>query len=201
MGVTISNLGYSTNVLHDELAFKPNFNGIMVALNYICMQKCDTIIFYYAGHGVTIPRFGNNIEDTHQQQALLAQDSDGLNNVLWLNEICLKLKSARATNKILITDCCLIGLDGYKINIHNKERYQNNFGALYATRINEKSIELEELNHGLFTYNLLRILKQVSPISFLKLASTICNDVSKYNHDNFKQLPTYEFEGDSDIII
>jgi uncharacterized caspase-like protein len=150
-------------IIHHENALAPELNAVRASLNKIVTSATseDTIIFYFAGHGVP---------DNHSSQALLCladtQRGDILNTGLAMQELLEQLEEAKAAKKLIILDACHSGsltlrqsLTPNLLKQLQQARNKQSFYALLSCDQDQESYEFSQLEHGLFTYYLIRGLQ------------------------------------------
>lgn len=120
------------------------------------------LIFYYAGHG---------LPDLQTQQGYLIPvdvTASNLNDALSLKDLYTKLASSKAEKIIVFLDACFSGggrgenglLAARTVKIKPKgDIIEGNIVAFTATSGEEVSLPLHKEYHGLFTYHILKILK------------------------------------------
>jgi uncharacterized caspase-like protein len=150
-------------IIYHENALKPNLSEIRASLDKIVANanSQDTIIFYFAGHGVP---------DNHSSQALLCladtQRTNILNTGLAMQELLEKLASAKASQQLIILDACHSGsltlrqsLTPNLLKQLQQASSKQSFYALLSCDQDQESYEFPQLEHGLFTYYLIRGLQ------------------------------------------
>lgn len=113
------------------------------------LQPGDNLWLFFAGHG---RRHGD-------QDYLMPADADPGNikkTAIAVNDIAGRLRCCGADNAILIVDACRNeGRDGQGIGLEK----QQGIVTFFSCSPNEVSYEIDELQHGSFTYSLLQGLR------------------------------------------
>lgn len=177
----------ATGPLRDVRRAEATSTDILAALSTI-REKIDTngtIVFYYAGHGYVANRLG--FLNSH---FLLAKDS-ALNDeghLVNIADVIRGVAKARAKNSVIILDACfsadlVLGTNGSPTagvdDIAAKSargfggRVDNGMSqflngaqdviVMTASSQSERSYEVKDLAHGIFTYYLLQALKNPPP--------------------------------------
>lgn len=168
------------------------------------LNKSDLFIFYFAGHGV-----GNEKADY-----LLPGDAspDNVEKVgLPVKEVIDRLAKAKLRNVLVIADACRSG----STNTFGKELLlltrSTNICVMLGTQPGQRSHEYPQLQHGIFTYCLLKALKNAD--SYDKdtgalWASKIAEDTSKQVKDytirdypTAPQVPSAWVEKTKDVLL
>jgi hypothetical protein len=111
-------------------------------------NKTDTIIFYYSGHGVLLKG---------KLHLVLGDDaSKEVSNKLRITGISELLENCRATNKLIILDCCHVGAVHADLHIDLPDAYR----LLTASTRLERSKELDEFQASFLTYQIHQTLMQ-----------------------------------------
>lgn len=119
----------------------------------------DILLFYFCGHG--------DLENYTQQPVLCLTDTQKnnlLNTGLLIDELLQRLANCQASQQIVILDACHSG--GLSLRdaltpkllekLQTATRYNRGFYALLSCDTEQKSWEFPELDHGVFTYFLIR---------------------------------------------
>jgi hypothetical protein len=107
-------------------------------------DKTDTVIFYFSGHALL----------SKGKLRLVLDDS---NNPIRISEITEPLEECRATNKLIILDCCNSGAASANLKLH----LTNTMILTACTRL-EKSQEIDDFKAGFFTYQIHQALTDKS---------------------------------------
>lgn len=147
-------------IIYHENALTPNLSAVRASLDKIVANANpqDTIIFYFAGHGVP---------DNNSSQALLCladtQRANILSTGLAMQELLEKLATARASRQLIILDACHSGsltlrqsLTPNLLKQLQQAGSKQSFYALLSCDQDQESYEFPQLEHGLFTYHLIR---------------------------------------------
>lgn len=127
------------------------------------VEKGDDVIIYFAGHGAAAPDTG--------KAYLVPYDGDPeylQQTVYALSDLYLHLAKLPAKNITIILDSCFSGSGDRSIASANLRPIiavkmadvPANLTLLAATAKNQPSLAYDEVGHGLFTYYLLRAIKQ-----------------------------------------
>ena len=140
-------------------------------------------IFYYAGHG--IPDDGGN--DSY----LLPVDADGMRMEVCypLSRLYRELGELQAKSAVVFLDACFSGAQrgngmvvaarGVAIKVNN-DRPKGNTVVFSAASEKQTAFPYEEKGHGLFTYYLLKKLRETKGNCTLgELGSYVCDEVAK----------------------
>jgi len=104
-------------------------------------DKTDTIIFYFSGHASLL-------------KGKLRLVLDDTNNPIRISEITEPLEECRATNKLIILDCCHAGAATADLQLDLSDAYS----ILTASTRMEKSKEIDDFNAGFLTYQINQLL-------------------------------------------
>ncbi|MEM8641953.1 MAG: hypothetical protein AAGG51_24520 [Cyanobacteria bacterium P01_G01_bin.54] len=131
-----------------------------------------------------------------------------------MSDIEALLRSSNATRKILMLDACHTGVEmGRDIAdpnfIRNVCEQAQGFALLVASTAQQKAFELGKMQHGVFSYFVLKGLsgaaEQVSRqiVTFDDLKGYVLNEIRDWNKTvgGFVQEPTYKSEGIGDMIL
>ena len=178
----------------DIMAFEgcdeDNANTIYEKITELCnkMELEDTILFYFAGHGMLI-----------ENDAYLAlpsyNENDIANTALSITRINTILKEKHRKN-FMILDACHSGLNTREITSSSFNDFVlNKINAIFsACSPNELSHSDKKLQNGIFTYYLCKVIKQWnrnSDINIEELKIKVSVEVSKWCElNNYKQTPT-----------
>lgn len=142
-----------------------------------------SIIFYYAGHGIPDEATGDGY--------LLPIDADGINmRVCYsLSQLYKDLGEMQARSVICFMDACFSGAqrgDGMLVAARGvaikakSEHPVGNIVVFSAATGKQTAYPYEEKGHGMFTYYLLKILRDTKGGCTLgELGSYICDEVAK----------------------
>ena len=179
---------------------------------YNSAESGDTLYLYFAGHGDVVDDFDEKegfllATDANDQQEY---DSGGTSPLSLLNRIISKL-TQKEVKVILILDACRSGFA-------SEASAQNNMGTIQAmfknsTKIlscgeNELSHEGSDVNHGYFTYYLIKGLTKSADINndkditYRELGDYLYDNVNKIVLQNFNasQGPVIRTKNDRDIF-
>lgn len=125
------------------------------------VKRQDTIIFYFAGHGITMDK----------QPYLLTEESDN-SNTLTLGVSSLPgaalmdyLSKVKAANVWLVLDACRNSVSREPnslgdVSFTRTDVGQDRSATMFSCKIGERSWESEEYQHGFYTYFLVAGLKE-----------------------------------------
>ena len=144
----------------------------------ISLAKLDSkseIVFYYAGHG---------LPDNDKNSYLIPVDVSSINlkqNGIALKKLYFKLASSNASKITVFLDACFSGggrdqglLAAGGVRIKPKEEvFIGNMLVFASSSGEEKSLPYEEKQHGMFTYFLLKKLKETN-------GNASCGEISDY---------------------
>jgi len=157
LGVPNTNISYLTNATSAEI--KQAINKVK---QLPLVNSNAEIIFYYAGHGLP--------DDKTKEQYLIPVDvnSSNLNFGLKINEIETELSSNNPKQVLLIFDACFSGaarneslLSNRAVRVRPKEIViKGNSIILSASSNEEASKAYDEMQHGMFTYFLLKKIQE-----------------------------------------
>ena len=144
----------------------------------VSLAKLDSkseIVFYYAGHG---------LPDNDKNPYLMPVDVSSINlkqNGIALKKLYFKLASSNASKITVFLDACFSGggrdqglLAARGVKIKPKEEvFIGNMLVFASSSGEEKSLPYEEKKHGMFTYFLLKKLKETN-------GNVSCGEISDY---------------------
>jgi uncharacterized caspase-like protein len=140
------------------------------------LQPGDNLWFFFAGHG---KRYQN-------RDYLMPSDVDPLNierTAISINQITERLRRCGADNVILILDACRN--EGERDGQGIGSEKQKGVITIFSCSPNERSYEIDELQHGSFTYALLeglRIKGEGNCATVKRLNHYLCNQVPALNN-------------------
>jgi len=205
---------FTTQMLHSGMGnkrFEPNRSNIMSMISLLSSnsQINDTILFYFAGHG-------------HEESGVnYLLPGDSRSNVLvetaipirWIKEIFSK---SLAKRKILIIDAChagsSIGRAGPSpMSLSFKDelfRGSEGFAILSSCDLEEFSYDWPEMNHGVFSYFLLRGLEgsadydKDGAITIPDLNRFVSSKIREWSLDRgVQQTPNFLYNVSGDILL
>ncbi len=158
---TLSTIGHVSrqNILQvtDNTLLKPNCETLRRQIDVWLAKpgECDTLLFFFSGHGLWNPANGRMYLATTDTRL-----EDIEHSSLGIARLREQLGRCKASNKILILDCCHSGalkgesLDGEKLT----KAFENVTGlvTLASCKGNQVSLEWKEKYQGLFSYWLIR---------------------------------------------
>jgi hypothetical protein len=100
-------------------------------------DKTDTVIFYFSGHASLA-------------KGKLRLVLDDANNLIRISEITETLQESRATNKLIILDCCHAGAATTDLQLDLSDAYS----ILTASTRLEKGKEIDDFKAGFLTYQI-----------------------------------------------
>ena len=173
---------------YDGASQLPELNSISSSLEQLRNAKPeDTVLFYFSGHGFL---------DKNNRPILCVADTqleDLSGTGLQLDTILQELKRCPAKKQVVWLDACQT-----KIKVSTKENpnaqllqalkeqaeQSHNFSAILSCDRHERSWEIPELGHGLFTYYLIQGLrgKAADPEGIIEV-----KELFKYVRDRLKQ--------------
>lgn len=212
LGREFKKLGYEVVVMTTQAAFpaqKPTTAAkILTQLEGCCKRlgPNDTLIVALSGHGVQFAK-QPRLADGSQESYFCPEEADlnDLSSLVPLSRIVKSLADCPAQRKLLIVDACRNEAES-KLFKSSKVKDLGAVGlvprtipkgmlALYSCTDGEKSVEDPALNHGVFTYHLLKYLRgegQHYPrneLSLTELANFARRETSDYV---FKKLSHYQ---------
>lgn len=191
-----------------DSTLKPTAKNITKELDRLLgdpkLNKSDLFIFYFAGHGVGTPK----------ADYLLPADADK-NNVetsgLPVRRIIDRLVAAKLRNVLIVADACRTGADnsfGRELTDLTRE---TNICLILGTQPNSRSYEYPQLQHGVFTYCLLKALKNPENLDketgalwaskVAKDTSTLVQEYTKRDYPEKPQTPTSWVETRKDVLL
>ena len=146
--------------------------------------QTDTLLLYFSGHA--LPEKG-------KLRFFLADDASRPANKLNINEWLESFSDCRASNKLIILDCCHASQGIAKLQLELSDRYL----VLAASERLGKSLELESLQASFFTHCLCQaldnppqsVLKDGKNISVQNLHKWLSEEAQKHNGQNTIQVP------------
>lgn len=190
-GISFSNyckklLGIPEKNIH--LVLDATLNNIYAEIDWI--KKVSkayngevNIIFYYAGHGIPDEKTGSSY--------ILPVDGYGSNTITGykLSKLYSELSSCPAKSAVVLLDACFSGgmRDGNMMNAARgvaikakSERPMGNLVVFSAAQEDETAYQFEEQGHGMFTYFLLKKLKDTrGNVTLGELSAFVTEEVSK----------------------
>lgn len=121
-------------------------------------DECESIVFYYSGHGY-VNEYGGY---------LVTPDIKQYNEGVSMAEIMNIVNKSKSKNKIIILDCCNSGNMASLTEDQNTSIIKDGVTILTSSLQNQASVEKD--NHGLFTKLLINALKGE--------AADICGDIT-----------------------
>lgn len=157
IGIPNSNITYLTNATSAQIK-----QAINKVTQLPLVNSNAEIIFYYAGHGLP--------DEKNKEQYLIPVDvnSSNLSFGLKINEIESELSSNNPKQVLLILDACFSGaarneslLSNRAVRVRPKENIiKGNSIILSASSNEEASKAYDEMQHGMFTYFLLKKIQE-----------------------------------------
>ena len=115
-------------------------------IEFLFKDQAETVLLYFSGHG-TINSTGGYIVTSY--------DNDGEFEEFSMDEILKLANDSKATNKVIILDCCFSGAFGSpKVSKGNLTQINEGVTILTASRDNESAMETN--GQGVFTSLLLQ---------------------------------------------
>ena len=206
----LKQVGYSVTSLHDGRSgqYAPTKANILAELTTFCKaHPDDLLVIYFACHGVRIKGEPHLIvQDT---RAALLEDQS-----IAIADIEKKLRESDATRKILMLDACHTGIEmGRDITdpefIQNVYEQAEGFALLAASTAQQKVFELGRVNHGVFSYFVLKGLSGEADhqskqfVSVDDLRTFVLHGIRDWSrsHGGLVQEPTDRREGIGDFIL
>jgi uncharacterized circularly permuted ATP-grasp superfamily protein len=121
--------------------YKKERRSIFEAFEHM-LDQCnenDTVIFYYSGHASSL---------STKLEFVLDEAPPKINNRIEFTEITKDLKKCKASNKLIILDCCYAGSAYENLEQNVSDRYK----ILTASTPSKKTKEITELKAGFLTY-------------------------------------------------
>ena len=109
-------------------------------------QKTDTVVLYFSGHSLV---------NRDKLYFLLADDTSKTSNKININNIIDEFEGCRATNKLVILDCCDAGTGLSSWSPKMSDRYF----VLTASGFPEKAKEIDSIRASFLTYQLVQTLE------------------------------------------
>lgn len=175
-----------TRLGYDTVLPQGNKSSVQAAFESMVddAAQTDTLLLYFSGHGLL---------ERGKLWFLLANDATRLANKININECLEAFSNCRASNKLVILDCCHATQGTEDLQIDLSEQYL----VLAASARLEKSQEIEALGAGFFTYSLCQTLGGPSEdttnsergISVQQLYKWMVDKAKKHNGANEGQVP------------
>ena len=151
------------------------YEAIEILISLAKLDSKSEIVFYYAGHG---------FPDNDKNPFLIPVDVSSINlkqNGIALKKLYFKLASSNASKITVFLDACFSGggrdqglLAARGVKIKPKEEvFIGNMLVFASSSGEEKSLPYEEKQHGMFTYFLLKKLKETN-------GNASCGEISDY---------------------
>lgn len=142
----------------------------------------DTVIFYFAGHGVTLEKEPFLLTEEADNRSPLTLKVSALHQV----ELVSAIRKLGASNTWLVFDACRnspgakdeSGLSDEASRAVEGSVGSNRTGTMFACKVGERSWEWDEKKHGCFTYFLVEGMRkggQDGRVTF----SSICDEVER----------------------
>jgi len=152
--------------------------------------QTDTICLYFSGHGLL---------EKGKLWFVLQDDASKPSNKLNINDWLETFSECRASNKVVILDCCNAGQGIADLRLELSDRYL----VLAASARLEKCIEIDEIKASFFTHCFCQVLDNPTPkvleneiiISIQKLHTWLMEEAQKYNGQNEIQVPVPKLFG------
>lgn len=190
-GISFSNYGKKLLGIPEKnihLVLDVTLNNIYAEIDWIkkvskAYNEEVNIIFYYAGHGIPDEKTGSSY--------ILTVEGYGSNTITGykLSKLYSELSSCPAKSAVVPLDACFSGgmRDGNMINAARgvaikakSERPMGNLVVFSAAQEDETAYQFEEQGHGMFTYFLLKKLKDTRGSATLgELSAFVTEEVSK----------------------
>lgn len=158
-------------LLLDEEATRSNILNKLEDIKNVSRNE-DYVIFNFAGHGFTIAKSEEEIDSTNTFICTHDFENGRIHTTIRLHELNEAINSIKAKSKFVIFDAChsggalrrdfsLLNLREIKVN-KLIELFAENKGTciITACNSNEEAVEKSELEHGIFTYNLIECLEK-----------------------------------------
>jgi hypothetical protein len=161
-------------LLQNEEATLENVKSLLGEVIKRKARKQDTVIIYYAGHGVPEPD-SNSLDGDGLEKYLVPYDADPnrlYSTALPMEDMAKIFSKLSAERVILIQDTCYSGSSGEGRTVQTAfmtrsvsgnflDRVAKGEGRVIitASRANEVSLERDDLRHGVFTYYLLEAFR------------------------------------------
>lgn len=210
MEYCIKTLGIpENNIIFKKDITKSEFNYNLRRLKNLVNQKNNhdevKIIFYYAGHG--IPGKANDFGEDENNKAYLLFSDGYVNDAesgIRLNDLYYTIADFNAQSVSVFLDACFSGntRNGEMTNeargpviIIDEDELPNRMVVFAAAKDDESAFSYPEKQHGIFTYFLLKKLKESSgEVSYGELSKYINREVNNTSFQlrNKEQTPTTE---------
>ncbi len=205
LGQALQDLGFDVIVMTSQApipARKPNnAQKIMAQLEARCQRlgTNDTLIVALSGHGVMFEK-QPKLPDGTRESYFCPEEADlnDLDSLVSVSSVMATIESCPAERKLLIVDACRNEAESELFK--SSKSKENDLGtvglaprtipkgmlAVFSCAEKEKSIEDPELQHGVFSYHLLRYLRgdaSVYPrdqVSLFEMASYARRETSDY---------------------
>jgi hypothetical protein len=216
----LTTLGYSAATLHDTCEneeHRPSLFNIRAALAKLKgrFKPDELLLVYFAGHGMLVDG----------KPYLMARDSrsaDPVGSGLPLSDVEAFMRSSGSRRLLLVLDACHAGVElgrdvgpssrGIDPNfIHNAYEMAEGFAILAGSTAAQKTQDFSTVEHGVFTYYLLKGLSGkadggTAPKGFVTvddLKNYVLSAVRTWCFENMAdiQLPTARIEGIGDMIV
>jgi len=154
--------------------------------------KADLIV-YYSGHGV-IAKDRNGMAANDFDQYLIPVDASGADASLSLsrNDIYMAFNAIPFNRASLFLDACNIPYDRAVAKVA-KYKWKGNVFVFASSSPNESSISYKNKNHGLFTYYLLKSIKEKNGnIDYKDLTDQVRENVERQSDKMFGEKQTPE---------
>lgn len=172
----------------DQTELSPDYIYSKISELISIAQAEDTVMFYFAGHGMKINNTGYLILPNTRH--------DNIENSSLSLTTINKLLSTGKSNSFIILDACHSGImsRGITPNLFVEPFMDIGCVTFASCSENEFSYPDEKLEQGIFTYNLCEVIKGWTvdePIMIETLKLTVCENIKKWGEENYKrQTPT-----------
>lgn len=183
-------------------ALAPTSENVLRCLDEVAKQAKpgDSVVFFFAGHGVAIGG----------ETCLLTSDSDHLSagsllaSSLRGTALMGRLESCKASKILLLIDACRNDPTGKNVLTSQFSRnlvLSADYGSadksaatFFSCSLGQRSYELEDRGHGLFTYYLLEGLRPAGKrVTLSSLVTFVRQEVKRQSGD--EQAPMLRYEG------
>ena len=208
----LKQVGYSVTSLHDEKSgqYAPTQNNILAELKTFCnAHPEDLLLVYFACHGIRMGAKNEPHLIVKDTRAALLEDQS-----IALADIEKILRDSKATRKILLLDACHSGIEmGRDITdpefIRNVYEQAEGFALLAASTAQQKSFELGNTKHGVFSYFVLQGLSGEADkngksfVTVDDLSNHVLHEIRDWSKSKggLVQEPTHKREGIGDFIL
>jgi hypothetical protein len=171
----------------------------------------DMLLVYFAGHGIAINGEGYLIPSDAKLGLLLPDTAISLKRI---KEV---VQGAAARIKVIIVDACHVGIklgsrsleDESRDFVHSILEEAQGIGILASSTQDERSFEVADKGHGVFTYYLLEGLRgdgDTTPKDRIITLNEIANYVAQKVRDwsssqGVSMRPNLEFQGTGDMVL